>query len=46
VDGETETEIDGTAEIVMAALADFVESAKEVARSETVAGAGTEAGAV
>jgi len=44
--GETETEIGSAAAMLMAALADFVESAKEVARSVMVAGAGTPAGAV
>jgi len=45
VAGDTETEIGGAAATVMVALADFVESASEAARSVTVAGAGTAAGA-
>lgn len=44
--GETETEMEGAEAMLMAALADFVESAREVARRVTVAGAGTPAGAV
>lgn len=45
VAGDTETEIGGAAATVMVALADFVESAREVARSVTAAGAGTVEGA-
>ena len=45
VAGDTGTEIGGAAATVMVAPADFVESASEVARSVTVAGAGTAEGA-
>ena len=45
-DGETTTEMAGGAEIEMVVVADLVESATEVARSVTVAGAGRVAGAV
>jgi hypothetical protein len=38
--------MDGAGATVMVELADFVESATDVARSATVAGAGTDVGAV
>jgi hypothetical protein len=41
-----ETEMGGAGATVMVELADFVESAIDVARSMTVAGVGTVAGAV
>ena len=46
VEGETETEIGGGGMTVTVAVADLVESETEVAIRETVAGIGTDAGAV
>ena len=45
-EGETKTVIAGAAVMVMAELADFVVSVTDVAVNVTVAGLGTEAGAV
>ena len=45
-DGETETEMGRGAVRVMVAVVDLVESATDVARRVTVAGAGRVAGAV
>jgi hypothetical protein len=46
VAGEMETEMGGAGATVMVELADFVESAADVARSVTAAGVGTVVGAV